>query len=50
MVASNWACFGAPAALFCYIDRDMGSAQWADLGMYLQRDGDVPRLSTQFAN
>jgi DNA-binding transcriptional LysR family regulator len=29
-------CFGAPAARFCYIDRDMGSAQWADLGMYLQ--------------
>lgn len=35
-VAANWDCFGAPAALFCYIDRDMGSAQWADLGMYLQ--------------
>jgi nitroreductase len=35
-VASNWDCFGAPAALFCYIDRSMGSAQWADLGMYLQ--------------
>jgi nitroreductase len=35
-VAANWDCFGAPAALFCYIDRDMGSAQWADIGMYLQ--------------
>jgi nitroreductase len=35
-VAANWDCFGAPAALFCYIDREMGSAQWADLGMYLQ--------------
>ncbi|HEY7136196.1 MAG TPA: nitroreductase [Acidimicrobiia bacterium] len=35
-VAANWECFGAPAALFCYIDRDMGRAQWADLGMYLQ--------------
>ncbi|MFF4081956.1 nitroreductase [Streptomyces sp. NPDC001777] len=35
-VAANWDCFGAPAALFCYIDRDMGPAQWADLGMYLQ--------------
>ncbi|MEV0641230.1 nitroreductase [Streptomyces sp. NPDC050619] len=34
--SANWQCFGAPAALFCYIDRDMGSAQWADLGMYLQ--------------
>ncbi|HLH23281.1 MAG TPA: nitroreductase [Chloroflexota bacterium] len=35
-VAANWDCFGAPAALFCYIDRAMGSAQWADVGMYLQ--------------
>lgn len=35
-VAANWDCFGAPAALFCYVDRDMGSAQWADLGMYLK--------------
>jgi nitroreductase len=35
-VARNWDCFGAPAALFCYIDRDMRSAQWADIGMYLQ--------------
>jgi nitroreductase len=33
---ANWDCFGAPAALFCYIDRDMGPAQWADVGMYLQ--------------
>jgi len=33
---ANWDCFGAPAALFCYIDRDLGVAQWADLGMYLQ--------------
>lgn len=33
---ANWDCFGAPAALFCYIDRDMGLAQWSDLGMYLQ--------------
>ncbi|MFH8342306.1 nitroreductase [Streptomyces sp. AM6-12] len=35
-VAANWACFGAPCLLLCYIDRDMGAAQWADLGMYLQ--------------
>ncbi|MEU0934423.1 MULTISPECIES: nitroreductase [unclassified Embleya] len=35
-VAANWDCFGAPAALFCYIDREMGAAQWADVGMYLQ--------------
>ena len=32
----NWDCFGAPAALFCYIDRDLGRPQWSDLGMYLQ--------------
>ena len=32
----NWDCFGAPAALFCYIDRDLGRPQSADLGMYLQ--------------
>lgn len=32
----NWEFFGAPVGLFCYVDRDMGSAQWADLGMYLQ--------------
>ncbi|MGU3502531.1 nitroreductase [Mycobacterium sp. C31M] len=32
----NWDCFGAPTALFCFIDRDMGLPQWADLGMYLQ--------------
>ena len=35
-VAANWDCFGATAALFCYVDRGMGSPQWADLGMYLQ--------------
>ena len=34
--AANWNCFGAPAALFCYIDRDLGRPQWADVGMYLQ--------------
>ena len=33
---ANWNCFGAPAALFCYIDRDLGRPQWADVGMYLQ--------------
>ena len=33
---ANWDCFGAPAALFCYIDRGLDRAQWADLGMYLQ--------------
>ncbi|MEV4124373.1 nitroreductase [Nocardia sp. NPDC049707] len=34
--AANWDFFGAPAALFCYIDRDLGPPQWADVGMYLQ--------------
>jgi nitroreductase len=28
--------FGAPAGLFCYVDRQMGLPQWSDLGMYLQ--------------
>jgi nitroreductase len=28
--------FGAPAAIFCYVDRQMGKPQWSDLGMYLQ--------------
>ncbi|MCX5562980.1 nitroreductase [Streptomyces sp. NBC_00038] len=34
--SANWDCFGAPAALFCYIDRDQGRPQWSDAGMYLQ--------------
>ncbi|MET8211793.1 nitroreductase family protein, partial [Streptomyces sp. NPDC005373] len=29
--SANWDCFGAPAALFCYIDRGMGAPQWARL-------------------
>jgi nitroreductase len=33
---ANWDCFGAPAALFCYVDRELGLPQWADVGMYLQ--------------
>ncbi|MCV7302108.1 nitroreductase [Mycobacterium barrassiae] len=33
---ANWDCFGAPMALFCYIDRDLGMPQWSDVGMYLQ--------------
>lgn len=28
--------FGAPAAIFCFIDRSMGPPQWSDLGMFLQ--------------
>ena len=35
-IVANWDCFGAPAALFCYIDRGMGPPQWADVGIYLQ--------------
>lgn len=34
--ARNFAFFGAPAALFCTVDRQMGPPQWSDLGMYLQ--------------
>jgi nitroreductase len=34
--SGNWQFFGAPAALFCYIDRGMGRPQWSDVGMYLQ--------------
>ena len=35
MIAAAHKHFGAPAALFCYIDRDLGRPQWADVGMYL---------------
>jgi len=34
--AHNNEFFGAPAAIFCYVDRQMGPPQWSDLGMYLQ--------------
>lgn len=34
-LANNYAFFGAPVGMFCYVDRDMGAAQWSDLGMYL---------------
>jgi len=33
---NNYRFFGAPAAAFCFIDRDMLPPQWSDLGMYLQ--------------
>ena len=33
---NNYDFFGAPAALFCHVDRRMGAAQWSDLGMFLQ--------------
>lgn len=32
----NFTFFGAPSALFLYVDRRMGPPQWADLGLYLQ--------------
>lgn len=35
-LAKNYDFFGAPAAVFCFIDRGMGAAQWSDLGMFLQ--------------
>jgi nitroreductase len=34
--AENYQLFGAPVALFCFVDRRMGPPQWSDLGMYLQ--------------
>jgi nitroreductase len=33
--ANNYDFFGAPVALFCFVDREMGPPQWSDLGMYL---------------
>jgi nitroreductase len=35
-VMKNFIFFGAPAAIFCYIDNEMGPPQWSDLGMFLQ--------------
>ena len=35
-VMKNFNFFGAPAAIFCYVDRQMGPPQWSDLGMFLQ--------------
>ncbi len=34
--AKNLRFFDAPAAFFCFVDRDMGPPQWSDLGMFLQ--------------
>jgi nitroreductase len=34
--ANNFRFFGAPAAIFCFVDRAMGAPQWSDLGMFLQ--------------
>lgn len=35
-LAENYRFFGAPAAIFCFVDRGMGAPQWSDLGMFLQ--------------
>lgn len=34
--ARNWDCFGAPAALFCYLGAEMLPPQWMDTGTFLQ--------------
>ena len=34
--ACNFDFFGAPAAMFFFVDRSMGSPQWSDLGMFIQ--------------
>ncbi len=33
---NNYRFFGAPAALFAFLDKRMGPPQWSDMGMYLQ--------------
>lgn len=35
-VMKNFEFFGAPSAIFCFVDRQMGPPQWSDLGMFLQ--------------
>lgn len=35
-VLENYRFFGAPQAIFCFVDRGMGRPQWSDLGMFLQ--------------
>ena len=35
-LARNTQLFGAPAALFFFLDRNLGPPQWSDLGMYMQ--------------
>lgn len=34
--AENWQCFGAPAALFVYLDEALLPPQWMDVGIFLQ--------------
>jgi len=33
---TNCTFFDAPAGLFCFVDKRMGTAQWTDLGMFMQ--------------
>ncbi len=33
--ANNYQFFGAPVGVFVFVDRDMGAAQWTDLGGYM---------------
>ncbi len=35
-LAENYKLFGAPAVVFCFVERAMGPPQWSDLGMFLQ--------------
>jgi nitroreductase len=35
-VLKNFNFFDAPAAIFCFVDKQMGPPQWSDLGMFLQ--------------
>jgi nitroreductase len=34
--AGNWQGYGAPVALFCYVDAEMLAPQWMDIGTLLQ--------------
>lgn len=34
--AKNLDFFGAPAAIFCFLGKEMGPPQWSDCGMFLQ--------------
>ena len=34
--AGNYDFFGAPVGMFFFVDRCMGSAQWSDIGMFMQ--------------
>ena len=35
-MAENYDFFGAPAAIFCFVEEQMDKPQWSDLGMFLQ--------------